>query len=37
MLINQGVSMGCHWYSVHITGHDNGITVAGVRVSAWLV
>ena len=25
--------MGCHWYSVHITGHDNGITVAGVRVS----
>jgi len=25
--------MGCHWHSGLITGHDNGITLVGVRVS----
>jgi len=25
--------MGCHWHSVLITGHDNGITLVRVRVS----
>jgi len=26
--------MGCHWHSVLITGHDDGITLVRFRVSA---
>ena len=29
----KGLPMGCHWHSVLITGHDDGITLVGVRVS----
>ena len=30
---SKGLVMGCHWHSVLITGHDDGITLVGVRVS----
>ena len=29
----KGLLMGCHWHSGLITGHDDGITLVGFRVS----
>ena len=29
----KGLLIGCHWHSVLITGHDDGIKLVGVRVS----
>jgi len=30
----KGLPMSCHFYSGLITGHDDGIRLVGVRVSA---
>jgi len=33
----KGLPMSCHWHSLLITGHDDGIKLVGVRVSESLV